>query len=288
MTRSTDLSPPSVKDVERTVATALDEDVGSGDITAELIPWDQKSHAEVVCREAAVLAGQPWFDGVFALIDSTIFVDWNYRDGEELAPGDIVCRIEGPTRSIVTGERTALNFLQLLSATATSTHRYASALADSKTRILDTRKTLPGLRVAQKYAVRCGGGENHRTGLFDSVLIKENHIAAVGSIMTAVETIRALYPEVCIEVEVEVMSELTEALEAGVDMIMLDNFPPDKLKAAIKQVDGRVAIEVSGHITLSRLTDLSSSGADFLSVGALTKNIEAIDFSMRITPLIKQ
>lgn len=288
MNHSADLSPPLIEDIEGLVAIALNEDVGSGDITAELIPSDQNSYAEVVCRETAVLAGQPWFDSVFASLDSTIFVEWRYRDGEELAPGDIVCRVRGPTRGIVTGERTALNFLQFLSATATSTHHYANALTGSKTRILDTRKTLPGLRVAQKYAVRCGKGENHRTGLFDAVLIKENHIAAAGSITTAVETIRALHPEIHIEVEVENMSELTEALKAGADMIMLDNFPSEKLATAIEKVDGRAVVEISGNINLENLSDLRSTGADFISIGSLTKNIRAIDFSMRVTPIIEQ
>ena len=264
------------------VKAALAEDVGSGDITAELIPASQRCTADVVCREAAVLAGQAWFDRVFALLDSTIVIDWLSQDGDELSADDVVCRLAGPARGIVTGERTALNLLQLLSATATATRRYASALSGSATRILDTRKTVPGLRVAQKYAVRCGGGENHRMGLHDAVLIKENHIAAAGSITAAVQAVRDSHPGVSVEVEVENRAELTQALEAGVDMVMLDNFSIDEIRAATEFVNGRAAVEISGNVDVSDLAMLATAGADFVSIGALTKHVRAIDFSMRI------
>ena len=273
---------PRPDDVEPLVVTALAEDVGSGDLTAELIPSDQRCTAQVICREPAVLAGQPWFDKVFALLDSAIVIDWLFQDGDELNADDVICRLDGPARGIVTGERTALNFLQLLSATATATRRHVGALSGSATRILDTRKTLPGLRTAQKYAVRCGGGENHRMGLFDAVLIKENHIAAAGSIAAAVQSVRDSHPKVKIEVEVENTAELNQALEAGVDMIMLDNFSLDEIRTATQYVDGRAAVEISGNVELSDLASLASAGADFVSIGALTKHVRAIDFSMRI------
>ena len=273
---------PRPDDVEPAVVTALAEDVGSGDITAELIPSDQRCTAQVICRESAVLAGQPWFDKVFALLDSAIVIDWLFQDGDKLSADDVICRLDGPARGIVTGERTALNFLQLLSATATATRRHVGALSGSATRILDTRKTLPGLRTAQKYAVRCGGGENHRMGLFDAVLIKENHIAAAGSIAAAVQSVRDSHPQVKIEVEVENTVELNQALEAGVDMIMLDNFSLDEIRAATQYVDGRARVEISGNVELSDLASLESAGADFVSIGALTKHVRAIDFSMRI------
>lgn len=282
MNSPTGLCTPRPEDIEPVVKAALAEDVGSGDLTAELIPVDQHCAAEVVCRESAVLAGRAWFDTVFALLDRAIDIDWICEDGDEMHVNGVICRLEGPARGIVTGERTALNFLQLLSATATATRRYSAALSGSSTHILDTRKTLPGLRIAQKYAVRCGGGKNHRMGLFDAVLIKENHIAAAGSIEAAVQAVRDSHPGVSIEVEVEDMAELGQALDAGVDMIMVDNFSIDEIKAATDHVQGRAAIEVSGNVELADLRELASTGADYVSIGALTKHVRAIDFSMRI------
>jgi nicotinate-nucleotide pyrophosphorylase (carboxylating) len=269
-------------DIDDTVRLALSEDVGSGDVTATLIPASRVCNARVVCREAAVLAGAPWFDSVFRHVDAAVTVEWLCAEGAALAPDDVVCRLRGPARAIVTGERSALNFLQTLSATATVTRRHVAALGASRTRILDTRKTLPGLRSAQKYAVRAGGGVNHRMGLFDAILIKENHIAAAGSITAAVRALRASHPALRIEVEVENMQELDEALASGVEMIMLDNFTLDAMRAATAHVAGRALIEISGGVELDALAALGTVGADFISVGALTKNVRAIDFSMRI------
>lgn len=279
---STTLALEIPTDIDSTVRLALNEDVGSGDVTASLIPATRICSARVVCREAAVLAGAPWFDSVFRQIDPAVTVTWQFADGAVLAADDVVCHLHGPARAIVTGERSALNFLQTLSATATVTRRYVTALGDSSTRILDTRKTVPGLRSAQKYAVRAGGGVNHRMGLFDAILIKENHIAAAGSISAAVRALRASHPALRIEVEVENMQELDEALAAGVEMIMLDNFTLDAMRAATVRVAARALVEISGGVELEALTALGAVGADFISIGALTKNVRAIDFSMRI------
>lgn len=270
------------EDLDAVVTAALAEDVGSGDITAELIPAGRTCMADVVCNETAVLAGQPWFDRVFTTLDPAIVTQWSFSDGDELTPDTVVCRISGPARGIVTGERTALNFVQTLSGTATVTRRYVAALSGSTTRVLDTRKTLPGLRAAQKYAVRCGGGVNHRMGLFDAVLIKENHIAAVGSIAATLDAVRRTHPDIKIEVEVENMGELAQALDAGVEMIMLDNFSADAIVDATAFVDGRAVIEISGSVELAKLAELKNTGADYVSIGALTKHVRAIDFSMRI------
>lgn len=270
------------RDIDDVVAAALAEDVGTGDLTASLIPATRACRAEVVCREPAVLAGAPWFDAVFARLDPDVVVDWLYADGEDLAADTVVCRLNGPARAVVTGERTALNFLQTLSATATETRRHVAALGQSATRVLDTRKTLPGLRSAQKYAVRCGGGVNHRMGLYDAVLIKENHIAAAGSLSAAVVAVRAARPGIPVEVEVETAAELDEALAAGVEMVLLDNFTPEQIRAASERVAGRAKIEISGGVDIADLAALGTLGADFVSIGALTKHVRAIDFSMRI------
>jgi len=269
-------------DIEHAVRVALAEDIGSGDITASLIPAARTATADVICRESAVLAGAPWFDAVFALLDPAVAVHWQQRDGARIAADSVVATLSGPARAIVTGERTALNFLQTLSGTATVTRRYVDAVAGTATRILDTRKTLPGLRAAQKYAVRCGGGTNHRMGLFDAVLIKENHIAAAGSIAAAVAALRQDHPTVRIEVEVETTAELEQALAAGVDMIMLDEFDLDAMRRATQLVGGRAQVEISGGIGLDQLALLATVGADFISVGSLTKHVHAVDFSMRI------
>lgn len=262
------------------VRTALDEDIGSGDITAALIPEDQMASASVICREAAVLCGQAWFDAVFAELDSRITVNWQARDGDRLSSNQTVCDVSGPARAILTGERTALNFLQTLSATASLARRYADTVADLPVRILDTRKTIPGLRQAQKYAIRTGGCDNHRNGLYDAILIKENHIAATGSISNAVNAARNSNADVMIEVEVENEHQLQQALAAGADRLLLDNFDIAALTAAVQLVAGRAELEASGNITLENLHDTARTGVDFISIGALTKNIQAIDLSM--------
>lgn len=280
MAENTLPAPPA--DLERQVRTALEEDVGSGDVTASLVDPARRARAELLCREDAVLAGRPWFERVFALLDAAVQIDWRYDDGDAIAAGRVVCVLSGPARAIVTGERTALNFLQTLSGTATITRRYVEALGTSPTRILDTRKTLPGLRTAQKYAVRCGGGCNHRMGLFDAILIKENHIAAAGSIGAAVATLRALHPTLPIEVEVESLEELEQAMQAGVDMVLLDELAPADLARAVVLARGHVKTEISGGVSLEHLAGLAACGADFISIGALTKHVNAVDFSLRV------
>jgi nicotinate-nucleotide pyrophosphorylase (carboxylating) len=263
-----------------TVRAALNEDIGSGDITALLIPKEQTASATVICREQAVLCGQPWFDAVFAELDSHISVCWQAQDGDNIKNNQTLCTVTGPARSILTGERTALNFLQTLSATATLARRYAETVADLPVRILDTRKTIPGMRQAQKYATRTGGCDNHRSGLYDAILIKENHIAATGSINNAVSAARNNNANVMIEVEVENADQLQQALAAGADRLLLDNFDMEALTAAVQRVAGRAEVEASGNITLENLRDTARTGVDFISIGALTKNIQAIDLSM--------
>ena len=268
-------------DVANAVRLALDEDVGDGDVTAALVAPDATISASVLCREPAVLCGVAWFDEVFRQLHPDISVQWRFGDGDAVPANDIVCTVTGPAAPVLTGERTALNFLQLLSGTATAAKSYASAVAGSNTRILDTRKTLPGLRRAQKYAVRCGGCDNHRIGLFDAVLIKDNHIANAGSIAKVVAAARRDNPELTIEVEVTNLAELDEALSAGADVVMLDNFDRAAIGDAVARAGGRAKLEVSGNIELQNLADLASTGVDYISVGALTKNVRAIDFSMR-------
>jgi nicotinate-nucleotide pyrophosphorylase (carboxylating) len=268
-------------DVANAVRLALDEDVGDGDVTAALVAPDATISASVLCREPAVLCGVAWFDEVFRQLHPDISVQWRFGDGDAVPANDIVCTVTGPAAPVLTGERTALNFLQLLSGTATAARSYASAVAGSNTRILDTRKTLPGLRRAQKYAVRCGGCDNHRIGLFDAVLIKDNHIANAGSIAKVVAAARRGNPELTIEVEVTNLPALDEALSAGADVVMLDNFDRAAIGDAVARAGGRAKLEVSGNIELQNLADLASTGVDYISVGALTKNVRAIDFSMR-------
>ena len=263
------------------VRTALAEDIGSGDITASLIPPEQTAHATVICRETAVLCGMAWFNAVFAELDTAIRVDWQVQDGEQLQAGQQLCTLSGPARHILTGERTALNFLQTLSGTATLARRYADTVADLPVRILDTRKTIPGLRLAQKYAVRIGGCDNHRIGLYDGILIKENHIAATGSIREAVQMARSTHPDTLVEVEVESVDQVKAAIAAGADRLLLDNFSNSAMTAAVQQVAGRVQLEASGGITLENLRETALTGVDFISTGTLTKNIHAIDLSMR-------
>lgn len=263
------------------VRSALAEDIGSGDITAALVPPEQTAHATVVCREPAVLCGMAWFNAVFAELDTGIQVDWQVTDGTRLQAGQQLCSLSGPARHILSGERTALNFLQTLSGTATLARRYADAVADLPVRILDTRKTIPGLRLAQKYAVRIGGCDNHRIGLYDGILIKENHIAAAGSIQRAVQLARSTSPAIPVEVEVENSGQITAAIDAGADRLLLDNFSMAEMAAAVQLVAGRVQLEASGGITLENLRATALTGVDFISIGTLTKNVQAIDLSMR-------
>jgi nicotinate-nucleotide pyrophosphorylase (carboxylating) len=263
------------------VRSALAEDIGSGDITAALVPPEQTAHATVVCREPAVLCGMAWFTAVFAELDTDIQVDWQVTDGTRLQAGQQLCSLSGPARHILSGERTALNFLQTLSGTATLARRYADAVADLPVRILDTRKTIPGLRLAQKYAVRIGGCDNHRIGLYDGILIKENHIAAAGSIKQAVQLARSTSPAIPVEVEVENSGQITAAIDAGADRLLLDNFSMAEMAAAVQLVAGRVQLEASGGITLENLRATALTGVDFISIGTLTKNVQAIDLSMR-------
>jgi len=276
------MEPPDASAVAADVARALAEDVRGGDLTAQLLPAEKRGRAHVVAKEPCVLAGAPWFDACFASFDRPPVVHWHYTDGETVPAGAIVCRIEGQARAIVTGERCALNFLQTLSATATQTAAYVAAVAGTRTKVLDTRKTLPGLRVAQKYAVRCGGGHNHRMGLWDAVLVKENHVAAAGSIAAAIASARAIAPGVLLEVEVESLDELREALAAQPDRIMIDDFTPADMVAAVAIADGRCPLEVSGGVSLATIGAIAKTGVDYVSIGALTKHIRAIDFSLRM------
>ncbi|WP_440221734.1 carboxylating nicotinate-nucleotide diphosphorylase [Dokdonella sp. MW10] len=276
------MTSPSAEAIHDDVERALREDVGSGDVTALLLPAERRARARVITRETAVLCGRDWFDACFAAVDPAVRVSWLAEEGARVAAGDVLCRVEGPARALVTAERCALNFLQTLSATATVTATYVAAVKGTRARILDTRKTLPGLRLAQKYAVRTGGGTNHRIGLFDAVLVKENHVAAAGSIAAAVSRARELHPGLLVEVEVEDFVELREALAAQADRIMLDEFEPDELMQAVAEVDGRVPLEVSGGVGLERVRAIAETGVDFISIGALTKHVRAVDLSMRV------
>ena len=278
-------APPPAESLLRDVRTALAEDVGAGDRTAALIPTQRQGRATVITREAAVLCGRPWFDEVFRQLDPAIVVTWQAEDGEAVEAGQLLCGLEGPARALLTGERTALNFLQMLSATATATRTYVEAIDGLPCQILDTRKTIPGLRQAQKYAVRCGGGRNHRIGLYDGILIKENHIVAAGSIAAAVAAARKQRVKVPIEVEVESLGELRQALDAGADMALLDEFSLEDLQTAVelnREHDrGPIKLEASGGVAIESLRSIAETGVDFISVGALTKHVRAIDLSMR-------
>lgn len=266
------------------VASALSEDIGSGDLTASLVDAEEIAGAAIIARESLVLCGQPWVDEVFSQLDEAVIIDWYIGDGQTAESDDVICKLVGPARSLLTGERTALNFLQTLSATATKTSKYVDALNGTKTQILDTRKTLPGLRLAQKYAVRCGGGLNHRVGLFDAILIKENHIKSAGGITAALKSAENLHADVLIEIEVESHDELLEALDAGAARILLDNFSIDELRQAVQTNNdyGYTAaeLEASGNITLESIREIAETGVAYISTGALTKNVNAIDFSM--------
>lgn len=279
--------PLLADELRRAVAAALAEDLGQqnaelGDITASLIPAGQQAVATIITREDCVLCGSGFVNEVFLQLGNEVSIQWHATDGDRLSANSLICTLQGPARALLTGERTALNFLQLLSGTATTTAHYVRYLAGSNTRLLDTRKTLPGLRFAQKYAVSCGGGLNHRFGLFDAFLIKENHIAAAGSISQAVQQARQNFPGKPVEVEVENLDELKQALTAGADIIMLDNFSTPEIRQAVLLNQGRAKLEVSGNITSERLSELAATGVDFISSGALTKHVQAIDLSMRL------
>ena len=262
---------------------ALAEDIGSGDLTAVLIPESTLAEATVISREHAVLCGATWFDAVFQQLDPRISIGWRAADGDRIAPDQVLCTVRGPARPLLTGERTALNFLQLLSGVASLARRFADAVAGSGATILDTRKTLPGLRLAQKYAVRCGGCQNHRIGLFDAVLIKENHIMAAGSISRAIAAARQFHPGVTVEVEVENLSELHEALAARPDNVMLDNFDWAARVEAVKIVDHQLKLEASGNVNFDTVRQIAATGVDYISIGGLTKDVRAVDLSMRFT-----
>ncbi|MEI7868169.1 MAG: carboxylating nicotinate-nucleotide diphosphorylase [Candidatus Methylumidiphilus sp.] len=265
------------------IARIIQEDLGTGDLTALIVPESAQAEASVITREDMVLCGRPWFDAVFAQINPAVRIGWFAEEGAEVAAGGLLCTLGGPARALLTGERTALNLLQTLSATATLSRAYARAAAGTGLTVLDTRKTIPGLRLAEKYAVRCGGCANHRFGLYDGILIKENHIFAAGSIAMAVRKAQALKANVPIEVEVESLGELSQALEADANRILLDNFTLDMMRDAVKLNAGRAKLEVSGNVGLDNIKDIAATGVDYVSVGALTKNVRAIDLSMRIT-----
>jgi nicotinate-nucleotide pyrophosphorylase (carboxylating) len=279
------IAQPGSEYITRTVKTALEEDVGTGDLTAQLIPADRVSKATVITREDATLCGRAWFDEVFRQIDPQVQVTWKAADGDRVRANQLLCELSGPSRSLLTGERTALNFLQCLSAVATETARYVDVLKGTQCRVLDTRKTLPGLRLAQKYAVRCGGGTNHRIGLFDAILVKENHIAAAGSIASAVTEARKVNDKVMVEVEVENLDELQQALAARVDRILIDNFSNEDMKTAVRitrdHQNKGIELEASGNMSLETLRGVAETGVDFISVGGLTKHVRAVDLSMR-------
>lgn len=269
-------------EIEANVRRALAEDIGSGDITAQLIPAERLAHASVITREAAVISGSAWVNAVFRQLDPRVAVHWQVRDGERVAANQVLFTLEGPARALLSGERSALNFLQTLSAVATRCRHYADLVEGTPVRLLDTRKTLPGLRLAQKYAVTCGGCHNHRIGLFDAFLIKENHIAACGGIGAAIASAQRIAPGKPVEVEVENLEELQDALAAGADIIMLDELSLEDMRTAVKLTAGRAKLEASGGINDSTLRTIAETGVDYISLGTLTKDVKAIDLSMRL------
>lgn len=265
-----------------TVAQSLREDIGDGDITARLIPSEKQATGHVITREHATIAGREWVSEVFRQVDSSVSLEWLVQDGESVSPDQVLFRMKGTARSLLTAERAALNWLQTLSGVATNCASYAARVAHTNVRLLDTRKTLPGLRLAQKYAVACGGCDNHRTGLWDAFLIKENHISACGSIANAVSEARRIAPGKPVEVETESLAELEQALGAGADIIMLDEFSMDDLHAAVAMNKGRAKLEASGGINAETLVPIAETGVDYISIGALTKDVRAVDLSMRL------
>ncbi|HIO93362.1 MAG TPA: carboxylating nicotinate-nucleotide diphosphorylase [Leucothrix mucor] len=270
------------KNIIKMVGLALEEDIGSGDVTADLIDAKEQSTATVICRDEAILSGKAWFDEVFTQIDKQVSIEWNYNDGDSVKANSILCTLSGNSRALLSGERAALNFLQTLSATATLTNQYVKRVEGTNARILDTRKTLPNLRLAQKYAVTCGGGKNHRIALYDMILIKENHIMAAGSITQAIAKARRLHPDINVEVETENMLEFAEASKANADIIMLDNYSLDDMRTAVKlNEDSGIKLEASGGINMQTVRPIAETGVDYISVGEITKDIKAVDLSMR-------
>ncbi|MBI6796608.1 carboxylating nicotinate-nucleotide diphosphorylase [Pseudomonas syringae] len=270
-------------EIEANVRRALLEDVGSGDITAQLIPAERLAKATIISRDAAVIAGTAWVDAIFRQLDPRVAVHWQVTDGDRVSPNQALFHLEGPARSLLTGERSALNFLQMLSGVATRAQYFADMVAGTQVKLLDTRKTLPGLRMAQKYAVTCGGCHNHRIGLYDAFLIKENHIAACGGIAQAVEAAHRIAPGKPVEVEVESLGELQQALDAGADIIMLDELSLDDMRKAVRLTAGRASLEASGGINDDTLRVIAETGVDYISIGAMTKDVKAVDLSMRLS-----
>lgn len=270
-------------EIEANVRRALTEDIGSGDITAQLIPEERLAHATVITREAAVIAGTAWVDAVFRQLDPRVAVHWQVADGDRVQPNQPLFHLEGPARALLSGERSALNFLQCLSGVATRVAHYVELVKGTSVKLLDTRKTLPGLRLAQKYAVTCGGGHNHRIGLYDAFLIKENHIAACGGIAQAINAAHRIAPGKPVEVEVENLDELQQALDAGADIIMLDELSLDDMRTAVTLTAGRAKLEASGGINDTTLRKIAETGVDYISIGTLTKDIRAVDLSMRLS-----
>ena len=276
------LAPPQ-QQIDADVARALAEDIGSGDVTAALLP-DTADVAYLLCKQDAVIAGRPWFDATHRALDPQVRIDWRVLEGDHVSAGTVLATLSGRSRSLVSAERTSLNFLQTLSGTATITARYVAAVAGTKARILDTRKTLPGLRLAQKYAVRCGGGDNHRIGLFDTVMLKENHIRAAGSLSAAVHAARVQQPNLPLVVEVEDLQQLQEALAAGCERILIDDFSAAMRRDAVRITAGRIPLEVSGSVDMSTLRAIAEDGVDCISIGGLTKHVQAIDLSLKLGP----
>ena len=274
--------PPLTAEIERNVRLALEEDIGSGDLTAQLVPADQVATATVISREEAVLCGNAWFEACFRLLDKNIHIQWHAEEGARIHPNQMLCEISGNARTLLTAERCALNFLQTLSGVATVTRRYVDAIAGTSAAVLDTRKTLPGLRLAQKYAVTVGGGKNQRIGLYDGILIKENHIAAAGGIRLALAAAQKTGGIVPIQIEVESLEQLQTALDAGANLILLDNFPPELMREAVILTADRAQLEASGNITLDNVRTVAETGVQRISIGSLTKNVKALDLSMRI------
>jgi nicotinate-nucleotide pyrophosphorylase (carboxylating) len=273
---------PSPEDIERNARLALEEDIGSGDLTAGLIPSQQMATARLISREPAVLCGRAWFDACFHLLNADIRITWHAQEGESILPDQLLCEIHGNAKALLTAERCALNFLQTLSGVATITRRYVDAIAGTGAAIMDTRKTLPGLRLAQKYAVTMGGGLNQRIGLYDGILIKENHIAAAGGILPALQAALRNSSSAPIQIEVETLAQLQTALDAGAELILLDNFSLDQMRTAVSLTAGRAQLEASGNIMLDNVRTVAETGVQRISVGSLTKNVRAVDFSMRI------
>jgi nicotinate-nucleotide pyrophosphorylase (carboxylating) len=274
---------PPQEQIDADVARALAEDIGSGDVTAALLP-DSADSAYLLCKQDAVIAGRPWFDATHRALDPQVRIDWRVLEGDHVTAGTVLATLQGRSRSLVSAERTSLNFLQTLSGTATVTARHVAVVAGTRARILDTRKTLPGLRLAQKYAVRCGGGDNHRIGLFDTVMLKENHIRAAGSLTAAVQAARAQQPKLPLVVEVEDLQQLEEALAAGCERILIDDFSPAMRRDAVRIAAGRIPLEVSGSVDLTVLRSIAEDGVDCISIGGLTKHVQAIDLSLKLGP----